>query len=81
MESPIIHNLKKAEEFKQFDVTYFLIIYACVVLMVLGVPLAILLQSKDSPNERNRYQLEANRSRDDQRRVGEARRRILDSNA
>ncbi|XP_052845986.1 uncharacterized protein LOC128258425 [Drosophila gunungcola] len=81
MESPILHNLKKIEEFKQFDVTYFLIIYACVVLMVLGVPLAILLQSKDSPNERNRYQLEANRSRDDQRRGGVARRRILDSNA
>ncbi|XP_016968949.1 uncharacterized protein LOC108037027 [Drosophila rhopaloa] len=81
MESTIIHNLKKIEEFKQFDVTYFLIIYACVVLMVLGVPLAILLQSKDSPNERSLYQLEANQSREDPVRGGEARRRNRDSNA
>ncbi|XP_017048465.1 uncharacterized protein LOC108093066 [Drosophila ficusphila] len=81
MEPIIKHHLRKMPELKSFDLTYFLIIYACVVLVVLGVPLAILMQSKDSPAERNRYQLEANRSREDPVRGWEARRRIRDSSA
>jgi len=81
MEPTILHNLQKVEEFKTFDLRYFLIIYAIVVLMVLGVPLAFLLQNKGSPFERNRFQLEANRLEEDRPRGGEARRRNRDSSA
>ncbi|XP_017080407.1 uncharacterized protein LOC108114136 [Drosophila eugracilis] len=79
MEPTILHNLKQFDGFNNFDLRYFLIIYAIVVLMVLGVPLAFLLQSKGSPADRERFQLEANRPRADPVRVGETRRRIRDS--
>ncbi|XP_016999276.2 uncharacterized protein [Drosophila takahashii] len=81
MEPTILHNLQKVEQFKSFDLTYFLIIYAIVVLMVLGIPLAFLLQNKGSPFERNRYRLEANRLEEDTMGRSEARRRIRDSSA
>ncbi|XP_032575368.1 uncharacterized protein LOC116801237 [Drosophila sechellia] len=80
MELLALHNLQKVEQLTTFDLKYFFIIYAIVVLMILGVPLAFLLQSKGSPNERDRFQLEANRTRGDPVR-GEVRRRIRDSSA
>ncbi|XP_043650831.1 uncharacterized protein LOC122618450 [Drosophila teissieri] len=80
MELFVRHNLQKVEHFATFELKYFLIIYAIVVLMILGVPLAFLLQSKVSASERDRFQLEANRSRENPLR-GQARRRIRDSSA
>ncbi|KPU78213.1 uncharacterized protein Dana_GF27756 [Drosophila ananassae] len=51
----------KIEEFVEWDISYFLLAYACIVLMILGVPLAIFLQNKDSPADRQLFHLEANR--------------------
>ncbi|KQS44348.1 uncharacterized protein LOC26526465 [Drosophila erecta] len=80
MELLLRQNLPKVEQLTSFDLKYFFIIYAIVVLMILGVPLAFLLQNKGSASERDRFQLEANRSRQDPPRA-QARRRILDSSA
>ncbi|XP_017095951.1 uncharacterized protein [Drosophila bipectinata] len=54
-------SVTKLEELAGLDMTYFLLAYACVVLMILGVPLAIFLQNQDAPADRQLFLLEANR--------------------